>query len=219
MATNNDFLKVLVKDVTLFWPRLDQPYRYNAQEKRTEACAAGVQGAGYSIAWDMPTDEAKKLYAALKAHYNDVRSRNSKLPEMSQVFGMKKDPETGTVRFTAKKRAMSNAGTPNKAPVVIDGNKQDLADKAIWSNSTGNLRVLAFPTTDPDGKGGISLLLDAVQVVNAVYGGDGMDDFDTVATPASASSADPFTDLDDEIPTNFAKPAAKAPVPEDAEWA
>jgi hypothetical protein len=219
MAANNDFLSVLVKDVTLFWPRLDQPYRYNAQEKKTEACAPGVQGAGYSIAWDCPTAEAKALYSALRAHYNDCRTRNSKLPEMSQVFGMKKDDATGTVRFTAKKRAMSNAGTPNKAPVVIDANKAELANKAIWSNSTGNLRVLAFPTTDPDGKGGISLLLDAVQVVEAVYGGDGLDDFEIVAAPAAttAASADPFADVADDTPA-APKPATNTAVPADAEW-
>jgi hypothetical protein len=40
---------------------------------------------------------------------------------------------------------------------------------------------------DPDGNGGISMLLDAVQVVEARYGDGGMDDFDTVE-----SKADPF---------------------------
>jgi hypothetical protein len=64
---------------------------------------------------------------------------------------------------------------------------------------------------DPDGNGGISLLLDAVQVTEARYGDGGMDDFDTVE-----SKADPFEqarktlddakresikqELDDEIP-------------------
>ena len=36
--------------------------------------------------------------------------------------------------------------------------------------------------TDPDGNGGISLLIDTVQVTHAVYGGGGLDDFDTVPT-------------------------------------
>jgi hypothetical protein len=40
---------------------------------------------------------------------------------------------------------------------------------------------------DPDGNGGISLLLDAVQVTEARYGDGGMDDFDSVE-----SKADPF---------------------------
>jgi hypothetical protein len=208
MASNTDFLKVLIKDVTFQWPRLDQPYRYNSQEKRNEACAPGVANAGYSIAWDMPTAEAKALFGELKKHYLASRTANPKLPEFSKVFGMVKDEEAGTVRFTAKKRAVNGKGEVNKPPVVIDGAKHDLTNKAIWSGSKGNLRVLAFAATDPDGAGGISLLLDTVQVVEAAYGGDGLDDFDEVAAPAKTITAD--DDFGDPAPQ------AKAPTPQQA---
>lgn len=215
MATNTDFLKVLVKDTTFHWPRLDQPYRYNSQEKRTEACAPNVTGAGYSIAFDVTMAEAKELHKLLKTHYNETRARNSKLPEFSTVFGMKKDEEAGTVRFTAKKRAVSNSGELNKPPVVIDGQKKPLAEKNIWSGSTGNLRLLAFAATDPDGKGGISLLLDTVQVVNATYGGDNLDDFEEVAGGTTITADDDF----DAPQAKAAAPAAAAaPAPADAEF-
>ena len=61
--------------------------------------------------------------------------------------------------------------------------------------------------TDPDGNGGISLLIDTVQVTHAVYGGASLDDFDDVATTMSggennslddfgpAKAADPFADI------------------------
>lgn len=215
MATNTDFLKVLVKDTTFHWPRLDQPYRYNSQEKRTEACAPNVTGAGYSIAFDVTMAEAKELHKLLKTHYNETRARNSKLPEFSTVFGMKKDEEAGTVRFTAKKRAVSNSGELNKPPVVIDGQKKPLAEKNIWSGSTGNLRLLAFAATDPDGKGGISLLLDTVQVVNATYGGDNLDDFEEVAGGTTITADD---DFDAPQAKTAAPAAAAAPAPADAEF-
>jgi len=73
------------------------------------------------------------------------------------------------------------------------------------------VRAWAVGVISPDGEGGISLLLDAVQVTEARYGDGGMDDFDTVE-----SKADPFEqarkpldeqkresikqELDDEIP-------------------
>jgi hypothetical protein len=215
MATNTDFLKVLVKDTTFHWPRLDQPYRYNSQEKRTESCAPTVTGAGYSIAFDVTTAEAKELHGLLKSHYNATRARNSKLPEFSTVFGMKRDDAAGTVRFTAKKRAVSNSGEINKPPVVIDGHKRPLDEKNIWSGSTGNLRLLAFAATDPDGKGGISLLLDTVQVVNAVYGGDNLDDFEEVAGGTTITADDDF-DAPAHMPPPAAKAAAPAPLPDDA---
>lgn len=217
MATNSDFLKVLVKNTTFKWPRLDQPYRYNSQEKRTEACAPTVTGAGYSIAFEVTMAEGKELYNLLKTHYNATKAANPKLPAFKSVFGMKKDEERGVVQFTAKKRAVNGKGDVNKPPVVIDGAKMPLADKAIWSDSTGNIRLLAFATTDPEGSGGISLLLDTVQVVKAVYGGDGLDDFDQVETETTMTVSD---DFDTPAPApRAAAPAAKpTPVPEDAEF-
>ena len=216
MAQNADFKTIMVHNTTFHWPRLDQPYRYNKQEGRTEACAPNVNGAGYSIAFEVTMAEGKELHGVLKAHYNDCRSRNPKLPEFSTVFGMKKDQEKGTVRFTAKKKAVSNDGKLNKPPTVIDGRKQPLPEKNIWSNSTGNLRVLAFPTIDPDDRGGISLLLDTVQVVNAVYGGDNLDDFEEVAGGTTITA-------DDDFETPAPQPAqqqaaARASVPADAEF-
>lgn len=211
MATNTDFLKVMIKDTTFHWPRLDQPYRYNSQEKRTEACAPTVANAGYSIAFDMTMDEAKALKAELVAHYNAARERNRKLPEFSQIFGAKPDPETGTVRFTAKKRAVSNDGKVNAPPKVVGPDLKDLEDKGIWSGSKGNLRVLAFPATDPDGKGGISLLLDVVQVVEAVYGGDNLeDDFGPAQTGKTLSADDDFGSAPPPSST------AQASIPQDA---
>ena len=90
---------------------------------------------------------------------------------------------------------------------------------AFWGGSKGNLKVTAYPVTDPEGKGGISLLIDTVQVTHAVYGGGGLDDFDEVPTtmsggvdaslddfgPAAAPTASPAQEMadalgDDEIP-------------------
>lgn len=215
MTTNQDFKKIVVKDVELLWPRLDQTYRYNSQEKRTEACAPTVQGAGYSLAWKMTLAEGKKLKDELRAHYEACRAAKPKLPEFSDVFGAKRLTDadgkpTDFVQFTAKKRAVSNQGEVNKPPRVVGPDLKDLEDKAIWTGSVGNIRALAFPTTDPDGKGGISLLLDAVQVTEAVYGGDSLeDDF------GPAQVTDPFGDE----PEQTAKPApAPAPAMADDEF-
>jgi hypothetical protein len=84
--------------------------------------------------------------------------------------------------MTAKRTGTRSDGTANSTPKVVDGRKNDLADLAIWSGSLGSLIVNAFPTVDPDGVGGISLILNAVQVTQPIYGSDGLDDFDEVAT-------------------------------------
>lgn len=207
MAANGDFKKLVFKNVELLWPRVDQTYRFNSAEKRTEPCAPTVQGAGYSIAWTMSTAEAKALKEELKEHYEACRERNRKLPEFTKVFGLKpiKDEDGKTIgaQFTAKKNAMSAQGTPNTPPHIIGTDMQPLEDKDIWSGSKGSVRALAFPVRDPDGVGGISLLLDAVQVTEAVYGSNGFEDDFGPAQP----KADPFDSADfDETP---AKEAAR----------
>ena len=216
---NPDFKKFVFKDISMAWPRLDQPYRYNPNTEKSEPCPANAQGAGYSLAFIMPSEQAKGFHAEMKAHYNDCRTRNSKLPDFSSVFGLKqlkdeKGNPTGQAQFTAKKSAMTNDGKENKAPVVVAADHTPLADRAIWTGSKGHVRVLAFPATNPQDKsGGISLLLDAVVVTQAEYGGDGLgDDFgapevvddlpktDTPAQAAKAGTDHIAQDLDDEIP-------------------
>jgi hypothetical protein len=192
MANNDDFLKVLAKNVTFQYPKLNQTYRFNTQKQASEPCAPTASNAAWSVAFEMTKDEARPLFESLKAHYEACRGRNPKMPQFKTVFGMKKlkdesGNETGMVQFTAKRNGMKKDGTPNKAPTVIDGQKQPLADLSFWGGSKGTLRAWAVSVIDPDGNGGISLLLDAVQVTEAVYGGNGLDDFDTVE-----SKADPF---------------------------
>lgn len=187
MANNDDFLKVLAKNVTFQYPKLNQTYRFNTQKQASEPCAPTASNAAWSVAFDMPKEEARPLYEQLKAHYEACRARNSKMPQFKTVFGMKrlKDEhgnETGIVQFTAKRNGMKKDGTANKAPTVIDGQKQPLADLNIWGGSKGTVRAWAVAVIDPDGAGGISLLLDACQITEAVYGGGGLDDFDTVQT-------------------------------------
>jgi hypothetical protein len=187
MASNSiDFLKVILRG-TLQWPRLNQTYRYNPAIKKSEACAPTAMGASWSVSVEMPKAQAKEIYDQAVAHYNACRQRNTTLPKFETVFGMSKNDETGTVTFATKRNGVRRDGTANAAPVVIDGQKEPLANLAIWGGSKGVVRVYAAPVVDPNGKGGISLLLDTCQVTEAVYGGNGLDDFDTVE-----SNDDPF---------------------------
>lgn len=198
---NPDFKKFVFKDVEFAWPRLDQPYRYNPTTEKSEPCPANAQGAGYSLAWVMRTEDAKKLHAEMKAHYDDCRTRNSKLPEFSSVFGLKQltdeqGNKTGVSQFTAKKGAMTNDGKERKAPGVFDAAHNPLTDKAIWGGSEGHVRVLAFPATNPQDKsGGISLLLDAVVVTKAEYGGDNLED--DFGGPQDIDDLPPTSSIDD----------------------
>ena len=209
-----DFKPVMIRNVVEFkYPRLNACYRYNTSEKKSEECAPTASFAAYSIAWEMTADEAKALCGELKAHYETCQTK----APFSKVFGMKK-LDSGNYEFRAKRNGTNSQGQLNEKPRVIDGSKQPLADVAFWGGSKGSIKVTAYPVTDPDGIGGISLLIDTVQVTHAVYGGGGLDDFDEVATtmeggidaslddfgpaaaPTAPQAAPAPAELEDEIP-------------------
>jgi hypothetical protein len=202
-----DFHKALAHDVELLYPRLNATYRYNTAAKQSEQCPPTASGAAYTVNWKMDREAALKLFTELKAHFNARKPFNPKLGDFTTVFGMKKQDD-GSVIFKAKRNGTKGDGTVNTPPQVIGGDKQPLADPAIWSGSVGTVRFYAAPTTDPDGNAGISLFFDAVQVTEAVYGGNGMDDFDErpMAKPAAA---DPFGAPD----IGAGKPAFTPPAP------
>ena len=174
---NTDFKPVMIRDIEYKYPRLNTTYRFNTSQKKSEECAPGASGAAYSIAWEMGADAAKALHADLKAHYESCGRKEA----FTKIFGMKK-LDSGNYEFRAKRNGTNSQGALNEKPRVIDGAKNPLADTAIWSGSKGSIKVTAYPVTDPDGNGGISLLIDTVQVSHAVYGGGGLDDFLEVTT-------------------------------------
>jgi hypothetical protein len=203
-----DFKPVMIRNVEFKYPRLNGTYRYNTSEKKSEECAPTASNAAYSIAWEMTAEEAKTLHAELKAHYETCQTK----APFSKVFGMKK-LDGGNYEFRAKRNGTNSQGQQNEKPRVIDGMKQPLADTAFWGGSKGSIKVTAYPVTDPEGIGGVSLLIDTVQVTHAVYGGGGLDDFDEVATTMSGGVD---ASLDDFGPATAPAPQA-APSPAELE--
>lgn len=184
--TNDDFKDFMFKHVELMFPRLKDTYRFNTATQKSEQCPPNVNGAAWSVGMKMPKAAAKEFYTQMKAHYEACQSRNKEMLPFFTVFGMKKNDEEGTVVFEAKKRGVTGQGKANKRPNVIDNLKQPWPEEKLdfWSGTTGNVRVRAFPTTSPatkehpKGQGGISLLIDIVQVLKPVFGSTNLDGFE-----------------------------------------
>lgn len=200
---HNDFKSFVQKNVTLMYPRLDQTYRFNSAESRSEPCEPTAAGAAWSVSFTLSDEDAKAFYKALKAHYEEC-AKHKKLPEFKTVFGMKKGDD-GVITWRAKRNGTTAAGKPNQPPMVVGRDPRvPLENKAIWGGSVGSVKMLAFPTKSPGGEGGITLLLDAVQVVEAKYGGSDLSDsFDTFAPDDGGD--DPFSSVG--ASTAAAKPA------------
>ena len=83
---NEDFRQFMFRNVEFKYPRLNQTYRYNTAEKRSEPCQPTASNAAYSVAWEMSQEDAKAIYGEMKAHYEARKSS----PAFSKIFGMKR---------------------------------------------------------------------------------------------------------------------------------
>ena len=208
---NPVFLRKVLKDLVFDYPRIDSTYRFDSANQRSEKCAPTAATASWSIGWSVSKEDAVKFRDEMRAHYEECQKLDSGLPEFSKVFGMK-SLDSGLVSFRAKKNGATRDGNVNEPPTVIDGAKNQLADKAIWTGSKGAVRIIAFPTKSPDGTGGISLILDTVQVTQPEYGSGGDDDdFDTHEVRPIASR--PLSDQ--AAPVQPVPPVKQAPVLDD----
>jgi hypothetical protein len=198
----SDFRQIMVRNVVYKYPRLAETYRYNTAEKKSEPCQPTASNAAYSVAWEMSEADARAFYAECKTHYESCQTK----APFAKIFGMKK-LDNGNVEFRAKRNGTNSQGVLNEKPKVIDGMKNPLADPNIWGGSKGNIRVTAYAALDPDNIGGISLLIDVVQVTHAVYGGNNLDDFDSVPTTSTGGGQDPTLD---DFSVGASAPAANA---------
>ena len=119
--------------------------------------------------------------------------------------------ESPGTRLTARSGGKTAKGVIKSPPLVIDGERKPLENLGFYSGSKGNLKVTIMPSLNPSTKeSGVSLILSAIQVTDAVYsGGDDMAGFDSIAPAPKVDEDDPFglpkqapakNDFDDEIP-------------------
>lgn len=166
---NPDLKKINFPNSLLQWPKLDQTYRYNSAASKSEPCDQAANGAAWSCSFILSQEEAKEVFNICQKHYKECRERKTTMKPFKKVFGMKK-LDDGTVQFTAKKNGTKQDGSKNTPPEIVGGNVKPLENRKIYSGSMGNPVVIAFPTTSPDGDGGISLILHRLQVTKAIYG-------------------------------------------------
>ena len=177
---NLDMKKIIFQNATIQWPKLDQTYRWNQAAKKSEPCEQNASNAQWSCGFVLPTQEAVEIFKACQQHYNECKQRNPSMPKFQKVFGMKK-LDNDLVQFTAKKNGVTRNGKSGVQPDLLMADLRPATDRKIYSGSVGNGIALAYPSTSPDGEGGISLLLSRIQLVKAIYAPP-EEDFETLST-------------------------------------
>ena len=161
---NNNALKVMFYDVTFEYSQLGQDCRNDMAESIREPDQPELPNSVWTIQFNLDAAKARKVRATCKAQFE--ASDTGK--KFRGIFGMKKNND-GSYSLTVNSKDENGQGEVNKPPLVIDGMKQNIADRAFCPGTIGSIRAWAVVVTDKGDNAGISLFFDAVQVTDPVY--------------------------------------------------
>ena len=180
-------------NVTAMWPKLDRPYRFDKAENRSVPCDPLADGAEYEVEVEFG-DKAQAV--ALKAYIDEVFDAFVKLPEgKGAVQGNKAywSDDHGVFHVKTKLKASYN-GEATKKPLVVDSNKQPVADDfKLTSGSTINIAFTGVPYKGMGG--GVSLRIRAIQVIELAEGPAQIVPFDEVSG-GYTGGAKPFGEIE-----------------------
>lgn len=150
-----------LENVTALWPKIDRTYRYDSKEQRSVPCSATDDGAEYSINIEMTPEQGNDLHKYCEAAWAEFLKDNPKATKQNAPY---KKNEQGLVVAKAKLKGAYN-GEATRKPAIYDAKNQSIRDEGfqLTTGSTINVAVTAVPYSAMGG--GISLRLNAVQVI------------------------------------------------------
>ena len=162
---------------TFMWPRLNEPV--------PNKFSGDIQ---YECSLSVPKDKAKQLVAQLTELFEEnlkLSAKDMKKPVKAAAKPWSDETDkdgnlTGNIIFRARRRAKGVSKTTGKPweykVKLFDASGKPLVDKSVGGGSTGRL-VLQVRGYCIRGEAGISLALQAAQVINCVAGKNSAKDF------------------------------------------
>ena len=200
--------KYEISNIEAMWPRINRTYKFDAKEKKSVPCDAFDEGAAYTLQFRMTEAQAKELYKNMKTAYAAKQAENSDWPDKF-AMPFKKDAD-GSFTHKAKLKGAYGAEATRKPAQYSASNKKLDDDFLLTNGSTVNISVVFTPYHGAMGTG-VSLRLDAVQVVNLKPMED-QSPFKAVEGFEDSPKEDdnPFEDITIDEPKKAAKKAAPA---------
>jgi hypothetical protein len=199
----------IINNVSVLYPRLNQPYRFDSGENKSVPCQWDDEGACYETSFVMEKDEAVTLGRICKEAYKNAASMGKgKWPAEPQRLPAKTvKADDGTTEYHGKCRIKAKYGSDKtQQPKQVDAKRNPFpSDFRLTSGSKANIAVTVVPYNTGT-ESGVSLRIRAVQVTELAAEQVAADPFSVVdgyTTDSTFVSAPaPVEDLleDDEIP-------------------
>ena len=152
----------IIKNVEALWPKVNQPYRFDAKESKSVSCNALEPNAEYSIQFRMEKDTAQALHKAMSTAYKN--NKKDKWAEKLENPFTKEDEGT----FTFKSRlpgAFKNS--PTTKPLQVDSKGNKLITKFVTPDKSllGEVVVDKFGFEDAESVSYTHLTLPTKRIV------------------------------------------------------
>ena len=199
----------IINNVSILYPRLNQPYRFDSAENKSVACKWDEDGAGYETNFIMDKDEAVTLGRICKEAWKNASALNNNWPNEPKKMPAKTvKAEDGSTEYHGKCRIRAKYGSDQtQLPKQVDAKRNPFpSDFRLTTGSKANIAVTIVPYNTGT-ESGVSLRIRAVQVTELaqeqVSNNDPFSVVDGYTTDDTFVSAPaPVEDLleDDEIP-------------------
>jgi len=200
----------ILNNVSILYPRLNQPYRFDSAENKSVACKWDEDGAGYETNFIMDKDEAVTLGRICKEAWKNAVALNNNWPNKPEKMPAKiVKAEDGSTEYHGKCRIKAKYGSDQtQQPKQVDAKRNPFpSDFRLTTGSKANISVTVVPFFMSKDNNGVSLRIRAVQVTELaqeqVSNNDPFSVVDGYTTDDTFVSAPaPVEDLleDDEIP-------------------
>ena len=199
----------IINNVSILYPRLNQPYRFDSAENKSVACKWDEEGASYETSFIMEKDEAVTLGRICKEAWKNAVALNDNWPNKPEKMPAKiVKAEDGSTEYHGKCRIKAKYGSDQtQQPKQVDAKRNPFpSDFRLTTGSKANIAVTIVPYNTGT-ESGVSLRIRAVQVTELaqeqVSNNDPFSVVDGYTTDDTFVSAPaPVEDLleDDEIP-------------------
>lgn len=210
----------IINGVTALYPRLNQTYRFDQEEYKSQKCEPTAEGAAYEMSFNLTGEQCKELNTICMQAYKNaaaLETSKRKWPEQPLSLPYKRDDNKEGHWIGKAKLKGAYSGEATNPPRQVDASRKKLPDGfELTSGSTVNIACTVVPYNTGT-INGISLRLRAVQVLELAEKQEADDPFTEVAggfsggaTPVNGVEHDPFglppakpaqsNDLEDEIP-------------------
>jgi hypothetical protein len=199
----------IINNVSILYPRLNQPYRFDSAENKSVACKWDEDGAGYETNFIMDKDEAVTLGRICKEAWKNASALNNNWPNEPKKMPAKTvKAEDGSTEYHGKCRIKAKYGSDQtQLPKQVDAKRNPFpSDFRLTTGSKANISVTVVPFFMGAENNGVSLRIRAVQVLNLAPPKESSDPFSVVdgytTDDTFVSAPAPVEDLleDDEIP-------------------